>query len=76
METTTITLQLSGTENVWLFPEEGLIQFWSGNDLIEYPAEFALQIFDWLKEHEDELMLAAGCDPLDDANQIRSDDDE
>jgi hypothetical protein len=65
------TLQLSGTENVWWYPRACEIEFHgpapknsihSRSQVIVYPAEFALQILDFLKSIEEELMLATGVD--------------
>jgi hypothetical protein len=50
------TLQLSGTENVWIDEENGTIQFWGGELKVEYPIEFALAILDFLKENEDDIL--------------------
>lgn len=53
------TLQLSGTENVWI-GDDGYVTFYGNaclpksrfpNTGIEYPPEFILQIIDYLTEH-------------------------
>lgn len=59
-------LQLSGTESVWY--EDGLLKIYGhkihpkldaeiANEIVGvmYPAEFALQLLDFLKFHEDEI---------------------
>lgn len=68
----TSTLQLSGTENVWL--EDGFLQIFgikiadteaeTQEEIvgIQYSPEFALQLLDFLKDNEDDLLLAVGVD--------------
>ena len=66
-------LQLSGTENVHLL-EGGFIQIFGIKIAdteaeheqevvgIQYPPEFAIQLLDWLKSHEEILMECCGVD--------------
>jgi len=66
-------LQLSGVENVNLL-ENGFIQIFgikiAETELeakqevvgIQYPPEFAIQLLDWLKMHEEILMECCGAD--------------
>lgn len=65
------TLQLSGTENVWWMPDKNRLEIYghgpensihSVRQVVQYPPEFALQLLDFLKSIEDELMLAVGAD--------------
>jgi hypothetical protein len=88
-------LQLSGTENVHLL-EDGFIQIFGIKIAdteaeheqevvgIQYPPEFAIQLLDWLKMHEETLMECCGADipstpqnPLFDAiENVDFDDDD
>jgi hypothetical protein len=63
------TLQLSGKENVWWFPNEkgGEIEFYGhgftndkyDNYCVYYPASHALKLLEFLKSIEEELIEAA-----------------
>jgi len=68
------TLQLSGEENVWLSDTDGVLQMFGtkiaetederdgGTVGIQYPPEFALQLLEFLKQHEGNILLAMGAD--------------
>ena len=68
------TLQLSGEENVWLSDTDGVLQMFGtkiaetederdgGTVGIQYPPEFALQLLEFLKQHEENILLAMGAD--------------
>lgn len=55
-------LQLSGTENVWLY-DDGEIEFFSEDISIRYPAEFAFQILAFLRANEDTLVTKSFGNP-------------
>jgi hypothetical protein len=80
-------LQLSGVENVHLL-EDGYIQIYGIKIAdteaeykqevvgIQYPPEFAIQLLDWLKMHEDILMEGCGADISSDHQEAVFDADE
>jgi hypothetical protein len=80
-------LQLSGVENVHLL-EDGYIQIYGIKIAdteaeykqevvgIQYPPEFAIQLLDWLKMHEDILMEGCGVDISSDHQEAVFDADE
>lgn len=72
------TLQLSGTESAWWLPDKHRLEIYghgpensihSVQQVVQFSAEFALQLLDFLKLIEEELMDDIGVDIPSDENE-------